>query len=517
MSFHFGDHPFVRLGRLGPNAQVHARDTSLQIETDYFRSTPVFVGRTVDGRLHITSHISDLLDDTYVSKSVDQVGAWEQLMLGNPLASRTLHTSISQVPANATLEVDLQTGEYSISLRQLKHVVEDDSIRFIDTASRRAMDALDTEFEKLDRSAQYLLGLSGGLDSRLTLAMLVRHVPKRNIRLYTYGHSPQILEYRYAVAAADFFGLDAPVFHQLTPTSYRRALEFLPRMSGGLIGIGHVHALDFLRTVVPEGLTHLSTMASDAILGWSVASPSNLSKKSFLNSVMEPLASSAAIPSVVDEAACDLLSIIGGEAPKPFSSYAEFMYVRERNPKFHTLLAFLQHEVLPGVTPFASEGLMNSFLRIPARFRARKRLADAVLTDYFHGLSDPKRGHISSRFQWGRSNAPVGQWVYYRGLSATESLLRQMTRGRVALFNPFSTEAQGAVLSRDFRRDLNMSEQSMVALGLISEFGQLGWSKPPLKTRDIAPRFDLLTMSSLLQQGYLSPIAEGDSFGTVQQ
>ena len=90
------------------------------------------------------------------------------------------------------------------------------------------------------------MGMSGGMDSRITLTFLSKYVPKENLELFTYGFDERLLEYKYACEVAAALGLNKPKFHKLTKDSYKKAMDYLPQMSGGQIGINHCHIIDYL-------------------------------------------------------------------------------------------------------------------------------------------------------------------------------------------------------------------------------------------------------------------------------
>lgn len=135
---------------------------------------------------------------------VDPVGIIERNAFGAPLGTRSLYASVHRSAAGQLLEIRSDGGLVD-SL-----VVSDDSLPTTPTNPQEAAEELDRRFgEAVDKrlppgSAMQLAGISGGLDSRVIVASLLRRqVPLSTL---TFGRS-DTLEVKVAVAFCESIGL----------------------------------------------------------------------------------------------------------------------------------------------------------------------------------------------------------------------------------------------------------------------------------------------------------------------
>jgi len=247
--------------------QVVEDEQRLIYYTDVFRSAPLFVYKQ-DGQLTIFSEMSWFLNNYSDCLEVDKIGLWETILFGNSIWTRTLYKNLFQLPAACKLSVNKKDQSFTIE-RYWNYCVEESSD--IDSIEK-AVDGFDFHlnrvFSKLDTTQKYIMGMSGGLDSRITLAYLSKYMTPENLDLFTYGHDSRILEYRYAKECAKALGFNVPDFHTLKAESYRQALDWLPELSGGQIGINHCHMIDAFRKNSASNSLNISTYYTDALFGW---------------------------------------------------------------------------------------------------------------------------------------------------------------------------------------------------------------------------------------------------------
>jgi asparagine synthetase B (glutamine-hydrolysing) len=227
--------------------QVIEDENKLEIYNDPFRTIPLFITKDENDKLIIFSNFDDFYKMENVDKTIDEAGFWEIVLFASGLWTRTLYKYVEQMPAASKIVIDKNTNEYKIERYWDFDIKEDKSIDSIEKAAKGLYDKLDSIFSKLDRNQKYIMGISGGMDSCITLAFLSKYIPKENLELFTYGFDERLLEYKYACEVAEALGYNKPKFHKLTKESYENAMNYLPQMSGGQIGINHCHITSFLR------------------------------------------------------------------------------------------------------------------------------------------------------------------------------------------------------------------------------------------------------------------------------
>lgn len=476
---------------------------SLEITSNIFRSVPLYVASDFLGGLHLFSDFEYFYNCKNMSKEIDKTGFWEVVLFGNSIGKRTLYKDVQQLPADSTISITKKDNSYSIVRKNSFKIEEERSIKSLSQAASFLFENLSKEFSLLDPKKKYVLGISGGMDSRLTLAMLSKYLSPQNVYLYTYGSSRRSLEYRYACDVAKALGFRKPIFHVLNAESYKNALNYLPRISGGQVGINHCHVFDLLRgNYFPEDAIHLSTYYSDAILGWSVKETD--SEEDWQKDPYSQIMTHSDI--LDDETAFRIRQDIAelfkdSDTKSTLSSLDEYKYLVERNPKFHVFLTYLLSQTTSTIAPFVSESLFYSSLSIPRVFRAEKRLVDAMLETYF-----PKTmniGNISSRFQWGGKYSNIYSFYQFRMLNLVNAIVRKIFRGNFEFSNKYQTEQQELVLRKHLTEELEVATSSLASNGLISLSQKNILDKVPLRNKGVGERYHLISVAALLTKSYM--------------
>ena len=213
---------------------------------DPFKTIPLYISKTKNGRVHVSSDFRSAERNIIIEKELDQVGLWENILFGSSLSTRTIYKNVLQLPSASYVCIYKKNNDFRIEKYWDYLINEDESLSSIKKSAELLFERLDEEFSCFKDPSRYVLGLSGGLDSRLALSFLSRHLERERLELFTYGYDERILEYFYSSQVANRFGYQKPLFHQLTDQSYVRALSDLPMESGGQIGIQHCHIFDFL-------------------------------------------------------------------------------------------------------------------------------------------------------------------------------------------------------------------------------------------------------------------------------
>lgn len=478
--------------------QIIENETKIEIYNDPFRTIPLFITKDKNNELIIFSNFEDFYKMKNVDKTIDEAGFCEIVLFGSGLWTRTLYKNVEQMPSASKIIIDKQTNKYTIERYWNFNIEEDKSINSIEKAAQGLYDRLDSIFSKLDRNQKYVMGMSGGMDSRITLAFLSKYIPKENLELFTYGHDERLLEYKYACEVAAVFGYNKPIFHKLTKKSYESAKKYLPKMSGGQIGVNHCHILDYFHNSNLVDRVQISTYYSDAILGWDTKEGKKLNniETNWYTNILEksiPLSIEENIKKSITEDSVKIFEYLNDKAN--YCSLDEYKYVSERNQKFHNYLASIQNRLITTELPFVNYDLFTYTQSIPSKYKYEKQLIDYILKNYFN---IDKLGNISSRFQWGSRFSNVKQWYNFKLLNRINAILRPLTKGNIQLLNKFQTEEQERLLYRDFHNDLKNSTSKFVDLGLMTKAQKRFWDTLPLKSSGIGERYYLISLGQIL-------------------
>jgi hypothetical protein len=479
--------------------QLIDHGNSIEIYNDPFRTIPLFITKNKSDELIIFSEFKDYYNFELIDRGVDEAGFWEIAIFGSGLWTRTLYKNVEQMPSATCLTIDKKSGKYSIERYWNFDIKEDKSIQSIEQAADGMYAILDNIFSTLDKNQQYLLGMSGGLDSRITLAFLSKHIPIKNIKLFTYGFDKNILEHVYAKEVANSLGVAAPDFHQLTAASYKEALNYLPSLSGGQISINHCHILDYFKKNNLGDFRHVTTYFSDAVFGWDCTYPKKI-KEIKSNYYADAISKYTNLtPEIKAIITADSLKIFSGfDVEANLSSLDEFKYVTERNQKFHMFLASLQGRSVVTDFIYANMRLLRYSLSIPIKYRQNKNIIDTLLDKYFKNISSRDFKNISSRFQWGSKFAGLFNWQFFRIINRANSLLRVLTRGKVQILNKYQTEEHERLLYTDFRCDLHAATAKFLALGILSADQKMEFDKLPIRSAGIAERYAFISLAKIL-------------------
>ena len=468
--------------------QIIEDDNKIEIYNDPFRTIPLFITKDKNDELIIFSNFEDFYEFDNVDKTIDEAGFWEIVLFGSGLWMRTLYKNVKQMPSASKIVIDKKTNEYKIERYWDFNIQEDKSIDSIEKAALGLYDRLDAVFSKLDRNQKYVMGMSGGMDSRITLAFLSKYIPKENLELFTYGFDERLLEYKYACEVAEALGYNKPKFHKLTKDSYIKALEYLPKQSGGQIGINHCHIMDYVQGNELSGKNIITTSYSEIIFSLLVECEYKISK-------FEPLKLN--LPNSILEIMNKDLFVIFNEYKKTkyFTSIKEFKYQTERHPKFHEYLSYNISTYIKQKNIFVNQNLIEYVMSIPNQYKCKKRLQDYILSNYF----DIKIDNISSsRFEWGNAGNSIIDWYNFKILNKINAILRPLTKGRIQLFNKYQTEEQERILYRDLHPYLNEATSKFVKLGLMNEEQKKEWDNLPLRSNGISERYNLIGLGKLL-------------------
>lgn len=477
-------------------------DTSgIRILNDPFCTIPLYYTETTT-HFYASSDPQELID--YRTHSYDPVGVWETLLLHSPLWNRTPYKDIKFLPSACELKVWNETKLQ----RYWNFEFEPASTDFNQQIFFRDFDELINQKFADIQADKLCMGLSGGNDSRLAAHYLARNKHRfSEIELITYAAHPNSNEFRYAREVARTLGLEAPHLHLLKDEHYCDALSYLPQWSAGQINNLHCHLSSYLKQAdAPvSGKIHLSTYYTDAVFGYACGKPKSLNRIDRA-SAYQDIKNAPHIPDSIRAEILDDLQAALTQAPRTqscFSSLDEIKYVAERNPRFHLSLAFIQHQFMPTILPFADMDVLKMAMQAPISLRASKGILSELLghinprltgigssanTEYFYGAKSRLRnGTLLERAEFGK----------FRILNMTTQLLGKLSGGTFRIANPYQTEDQISVFRKSFSRLVPTVLANEGLRECLGEEAIEHMFKDDLILRNLAERFSLICFHHL--------------------
>jgi hypothetical protein len=473
------------------------KDDKIIIYSDVFRSVPLYVYTKKDKTIVLFQNYKKFISSIENKLTIDLVSFNESLLYGTPLWTRTLYNEVKQLPAASRLIIDQNTGEYLIERYWNFSIIEDLSITSIQQAADMLHERLNKIYNKLNTSLIYYIGISGGLDSRLSLSYLSKFIHKNKINAFTFGFNSNILEYKYSRSVATALNIDKVEFHKLIPSIYREALNYMPQKSFGHISINHCHIDSYFRSKKKSNCVQISNYFSDAIFGYA----SKLPKKKHdyrKNNYIDKLNSNKFLnPQIKDAIESDIFMICKDyDENSNFSSIDEYLYLTERHAKFHFNLARVQSENISTILPFVDFDLLKFMISVPLRFREQKIILDELFNRHFKKVKKEEIPQISSRFSYNFASAK--EWLQFRLLNTFNGILRYLTNGKIQLFNKFQTEEHERLIYGYFRHDLDLAIEKFHTLNLLTKEQCKYYKKLPLRAKGFDSRFTLISLSSII-------------------
>lgn len=444
----------------------------LKVYVDKLRTVPLYIYKK-NNEAMIFSDFNSFYKSSF-DREIDIVGFWENLVFENPLGERTLFKYVKQFTfASAAVfdkNLDYRFEKYWVfSLPKVNVKSESEAVEGLN-------DKLSQVFSSFDPSSKYLTAISGGVDSRLILALMSRFIPSDNIALMTFGYDERIREYQYAKEVTETFGYEKPVFHKLTPDSYTRCLKSLIRKSGGTIGIQHCHTYDFLHSNCIESDYMISAVYTDALFGYAV----NLKTKFDSNGALEDTSQYNEVNKLCEKYCVgdEIVKKIIEDLRKIYDlwfgnstidSFEEFFYYFERNVKFHINYTYILADNIKLVCPFFDLRILEYLFSLPAKYRYQKRIINLFFDKYFPELNTI--GNISSvsKFQKPQKGNITLDFVRFKILNRVNILLSILTGDEVQFLNKYITENHGVNIRLHHRELLIESVKKLQLFGLLNK------------------------------------------------
>jgi hypothetical protein len=455
-------------------------EIQLKIYIDPFRTIPVFIAFKDNRPLRIFSEFEQFYDFGDVDMAIDPAGFWEIMLYESSLFDRTLYKNVKQMPGASCLIINKKTAEYSISRYWDFYIEEDSAISTPKQAADGLYERLEAIFDCLDPEDKYVLGLSGGMDSRITIAFLAGRIPAEHLKLFTYGFDPKIMEYTLACEVARKTGFNKPEFHLLDESAYRQSINTLPKLSGGQIGISHCHMFNYFTCKQEElsGFKNLSTYYTDAIFGIETCYPKQhdgFKNSNYIKSLKQHKELSKELKEVINE---DIVKVLKGYNNNAnYSSIEEYKYLVERHPKFFRYLGYMHGKRLPIIPLYTDFDLLSYCMSIPIALKQHKCILDYMFENNFKQLNLECLKSISTRdfktgsqaFKNTKSQLYGGEWIKFKLINRINAVLMSLSGGRFRLFSKYHTEDQDKIQLQYFSKDLRKVCDCFIDYGLITE------------------------------------------------
>ena len=425
------------------------------IYRDRLGTFPLFMFEDVKNHQLVFFNRYYLIKEYWRDLVADEVGFWETLSYESTLGTHSLFANVVQVLCASVVKIkpDLQfeTKRYWHINYQINTALEKEEF------FRQSYERFDYVYSQLDRNKRYLLPISGGEDSRMMAAFISKYIPREQVRAVTYGYDSRLLEYTYAKKVMSALNFDLPVFHKLTHNSYARNLTAFAELAGGCISIQNSHLFDYIRNAdVFSNLDILSCSAySDGILGFD-AIASDAKNETFVDCeylhILQKWQKSIKIPSdIVEGIESDLQNLYSEwKDNSSISSIDEYIYLVERNNKFHLLLADIARDFAEVFLPFAQPELVDYYLSLPNKYRFRKLGTINMLRKYFPAISSIKS--IGSLFGKEGFARPL-RFTHFKLINFLNYLSTTYLADKITVVNPYHTENHGYNL-RTYHRGL---------------------------------------------------------------
>ncbi|MBY7788241.1 hypothetical protein KW410_18850 [Vibrio fluvialis] len=412
-------------------------ESGFTLSNDFFCTIPVYFIEE-ENFLYLCSNFERLTK--YCNSSVDFTGVWESLLFGSCIYDRTIFNQIKQLPCLHKIVVDDKNVDM---IRQPPLEFFVDSSKTPDELIDGIDERLTEIFSRFSNKLDYVIGVSGGLDSRLTLAYLNK-VGIKNVQPFTFFASDNSLEFSLAKKVCDKFEFAQPIGFKLSDESYNSYLKFLSNSSGAQIGYHHSHILSCLEQLknVNSNYIQISNYYTDAIFGWATEN----NKLSGLDSWSRAVKGLEFLDEKIkDEILLDIENVFHSfDDNQNFSSKDEYKYIFERNQKFHISLAFQQNRICKTLLPYCDYKLMKLVFSLPLTYRANKRISDLLLTRLNGGnlYSLSSRQMIDGKgFSQKEGLSKLVESFRFRVDNFLSLVISRLTCGRIVYKNKYQSEA----------------------------------------------------------------------------
>lgn len=464
---------------------VERKQDIIKIYNDPFSSIPIYVYAGTNQI--IVSTYTEFLRKYKLT--LDRVGVYEELLFESPLYDRTIFNEVKELPAASCVEINTKNQEFFIKPYWNYDIAQIDCDK--DEAIDKTRNALEAAFRKIGRNEKLLMGLSGGLDSRLSMLMLQRTRLIDRLKTFTFGYTKRVLDFKFAHEVAETMDVEN-YFIKTDDEFYLKAVE-LPIKTLGGVSLFHGHIYNCLRRYNKSD-TFISNYYSDAVMGYDcrpIEYDDILENCDYYKKLKK---SRLGIDDETQKLIInDLRKIIDRRSEHSnFSSINEFIYIIERNPKFHMKLSFLFFDICKVEIPYADIDLLQTVISLPQKYRYYKNIEHMILDSYFVNMKDVSSTRYATVDK--EENSLKNKLYYNAGylkmlfLNRINAFLIVLSSGCVSLNNKYITENHLAVYTRLFKKENRDAAEYFRSIGLFDDKLTKRFTAPCFRTADAQQR-----------------------------
>jgi asparagine synthase (glutamine-hydrolysing) len=440
---------------------VAVDDNDLVVRTDGYGTRPLFF-RTSPDKVTLSEEIWPLLDDP---PELDPVGISDFLVIGYHLGKATGFLNVSSTEANTLVRF----GPSGTSERRLPVVVPHETRPPFEEAVESLESQLIHLFEPYRDVERLLIGLSGGLDSRVLLAVAAEK--GLAVHAWTFALVRNSEEEALARAVARTLGVAHTVSFVASEDLLASAPEFV-RASSGQQSLEHVHGYPS-RWEPPSGFSvHADGIYGGPICGGSLLLPEGTRPElvpqciAFFLAGRDPDAVQRRLPGIPgwSERIHDLVDVwysMVNRTPR----LADLVEYQTGPGRMSVWWSLASRDRFDYIAPFLDEDLVRVVYGMPEEYQRDARAYRAVIT---------RRWPALARIPWEKTGRPVAR---YPGRLAhrIRSIRRWYGIGRpIAYFDRRVYGEAFEPLMRDAMASLTplLADIGIDLEGLLQEFGE---------------------------------------------
>lgn len=485
----------------GSSIVIIENSTKIIIYQDIFSTCPLYY-KIVNNALLISKDMEALIDRSAGTLAQDIIGFNQLLNYGNCIWTRTTVATIKQIPFSSKLQFDKATGKIdSIQnyFNELEFTTKDNRtyVQILDQLHSILVRIFN---DKITENKKYSLGLSGGLDSRLTFAYASLRCQNANLKTYTFGFNKKSDEYKIAKKIATSKNFQKPYFFKLIDKNYLASQNYISKKSCGMISACHGHIIEVANSMDEiRSTTHINTYLTDALFGYATE---KLAKSKSLDKLLPSL---DRIPQKIrGEFRLDVENVYN-HLPKTtmFNTINEEYYIFERTSKFHMRLASIQkNHFHDQILVFNDFELIKFCFELPPKYRFNKKIIEDLLDRHFASTNEKSIPKLSSVFFKPKkvslkSIVEIYETIChltFRAVNLINLILRVVFKGKVSFSNKWQTEELENVFLRSFKKEYSQIISSSKNCRLFQRsLHSNKVVKHPVRSYDVAKAYQILS------------------------
>ncbi len=350
------------------------------------------------GRLLFGSGVSALLADRTLPRRINQVAIAEQLTYEYALNDQTLLLDAHVLPPATLLTV--RNGLVTLRPYWQLRFAESTVIKESHEYKRQLMFYLRQAMQRqLPGELKGGINLSGGIDSRVAMGLLMQHQHRHPLRAYTFG-IPGAVDVRYAREVAFSAGVSHTIY-ELQPEYLIENIEKGIHLTDGMESCVHMHALANVKRQSSEvqilytGYLLDSIISPDANESWlarySDQDAENVLRNDihavFKNIAYPDLFTDSFVKQIEDGYQASFRQASEGARHFLLSDWQNRLELLQRQRRLTQFGNELLHSHVLCRTPFLDNDLVDFCLTIPPGHRLKRAILKDVIALHFHSLA----------------------------------------------------------------------------------------------------------------------------------